>query len=155
MSGTGKTSVGTSAFNEKAIQWWEGRDLQRKNVKDGEPSIALWLNVGRFQRRYLEVASEMSEKAEWQCELSETSLLFIDDVDKLKPTAGLLELVYAVLDERLSSRRTTILTTNLSGKSLADRWGEEYGPYLVRRIRDFCLTVDFDLRNDPVSTGLS
>jgi DNA replication protein DnaC len=88
---------------------------------------------------------DAESKAEWQSDLSRVSILFIDDVDKLKPSEGLMELVFAVLDDRLSFGRPTILTTNLTGNSLAERWGEEVGPYLVRRIRDFCLTVDFDV----------
>ena len=112
--------------------------------KEGQAPSGLWLNVGRFRERYMRVMKLAEEKADWIWELSNTDMLFLDDLDKLKPSEGLLELVFAVLDDRLSNNKTTILTTNLDGEELAQRWGDEVGPYLVRRLRDFCLCINFD-----------
>ena len=55
-----------------------------------------------------------------------------------------MEVIYSVLEERLSNGRLTILTTNVTGQELSRRWGQEYGPYLVRRLREFSVAIDFD-----------
>jgi hypothetical protein len=49
------------------------------------------------------------------------------------------ELIYSVLDERFANGKLTTFTTNAAGMELQRRWGPEYGPYLVRRIREFCV----------------
>ena len=78
-------------------------------------------------------------------QLSNCEFLFLDDIDKIKPTEGLQELLFAALDERSGyQNRKTIFTTNLSGNQLGEKWGGEYGPYLIRRLRDFCVPIDCD-----------
>lgn len=155
-SGTGKTRLGTIAFNRRCAWYWQGRDEERRNVQSGDANITgLWFNVNGFRNCYSRVMRDSEAKAHWQSQLSTNETLFIDDVDKLKPTEGLMELVFAVLDERLTNSRATILTTNLTGNTLAQRWGDEVGPYLVRRIRDYSLTVGFDVWRKSLAVKVS
>jgi hypothetical protein len=51
---------------------------------------------------------------------------------------------YSVLDDRFAEGNLTIITTNVGGRELERRWGPEYGPYLLRRIHEFCLAINFD-----------
>ncbi len=145
VSGTGKTRLGTYAASQVAGEWWSGeKEAQKAETRD-DFYTGFWFSVGRFRERYLEVAKELKPKGDWMHQLSTCEVLFLDDVDKLKPSDGLLELLFSIIDNRLSNGATTILTTNLSGDSLGERWGNEYGPYLVRRLREFCLCLDFDV----------
>jgi hypothetical protein len=65
-----------------------------------------------------------------------------------------VEIIYGILDERLSDGKVTILTTNASGQELERNWGEEYGPFLVRRLREFSLTINFDPQVQRRQVGL-
>ncbi len=148
-SGTGKTRLGTYAFNTLVVGSWPGRIEHEREFKNGgDVHAGRWFNVNRFREHYRRILKDEEAKAEWQSELSNASRLFIDDIDKLKPAEGLLELLFGILDERLSCDRGTILTTNFCGSELEQKWGEEYGPYLVRRLREFCLCVHFDKSNE-------
>jgi DNA replication protein DnaC len=145
LSGAGKTQLATWATLQIATEWWSGEKEQALSVKDGEGCVGLWFGVDTFRRRYGEVYRDYEARGEWQRELCECIVLSLDDIDKVKPSDGFLELLFAVLDTRLTSARRTILTTNLNGAALAQRWGDDYGPYLVRRLADYCVAVDFDV----------
>ncbi len=145
LSGTGKTRLGTLAFNAEVLRQWSGRKAEERNIRTGEDSPSgLWFNINGFLTQYRRLMRDAEQKGLWQEELTSAYVLFLDDVDKMKPTEGLTELLFAIFDDRLSNCRETILTTNLNGEALAARWGEEVGPYLVRRLRDYCLCIDFD-----------
>jgi DNA replication protein DnaC len=46
--------------------------------------------------------------------------------------------LFAVIDERTSNLKTTIITTNYTGDKLLDRFqNKETGVALVRRLRDY------------------
>ena len=110
-----------------------------------EPSNVQWLPVGKLLQRYRDVIRDNDGKAELQRTLTNCEFLFLDDIDKIKPTEGLQELLFAALDERSGYKnRKTIFTTNLSGNQLEEKWGPEYGPYLVRRLKDFCYPINCD-----------
>ena len=134
-SGTGKTRIGTEAFMALCLQ----------NGREWEPSNIQWLPVGKLLQRYRDVIRDNEGKAELQRTLTNCEFLFLDDIDKIKPTEGLQELLFAALDERSGyQNRKTIFTTNLSGNQLEEKWGPEYGPYLVRRLKDFCYPINCD-----------
>jgi len=147
-SGSGKTRLGTYAFNKRVITNWQGRITHERDFRNGDCNHAgRWFSVNQFREHYRRIIKDEEKKAEWQSELSNADRLFLDDVDKLKPAEGLLELLFGILDDRLSYGRETILTTNFCGTELEEKWGEEYGPYLVRRLREFCLCIHFDKPN--------
>lgn len=147
-SGTGKTR--TSLIVAAKSVMWNGEDYEReKRNPEGEFS-GLWYSVGKFAQQYSEVARDMAAKSKWLKQMMVADTLVLDDIDKIRPTEGMLEFLFAVLDHRLNQKyEPTILTTNLVGEELAERWGPEYGPYLVRRIRERCLALDFDMEAQP------
>jgi hypothetical protein len=116
------------------------------DIEDGEYPSGVWINAIRFRQRYLETMhfTQAAARARWIDKLSHCTALLFDEIDKLKASEGLAEILYGILDERLSDDRLTILTTNSTGPELQAKWGEEYGPYLVRRLRDFCRSIDCD-----------
>lgn len=144
-SGTGKTRVATWAFLEQIVFWWAGRKDENEDLAYGGGGGGLWYSVATFRQKYLESLRDHENKAKWLQRLYKVNSLCLDDIDKLRSSEGLLELLYSVLDTRLADKdKATIVTTNLCGDALAERWGPEYGPYLVRRLREFSLTLNFD-----------
>jgi len=145
VSGTGKTRVATWAFLEQIVSWWCGRKVEREDLATGIGGAGLWYSVATFRQKYLECLRDCEGRAKWLQQLRTVRVLCLDDIDKFRSSEGLLELLYSILDARLlETELTTILTTNLCGDALAERWGPEYGPYLVRRLREFSLTLNFD-----------
>jgi hypothetical protein len=143
-SGAGKTRTGTWAFLELVGQSWEGSRLEREDIAMDGGQVGLWYNVLGFQQKYQQCMLDSKAKAGWLRQLSRAFILYLDDIGKLRGTPGMQELLFSVLDERLPhGALTTILTTNFCGDALIDRWGPDYGPYLVRRLKEFSLTLDF------------
>jgi DNA replication protein DnaC len=65
-------------------------------------------------------------------------VLVFDDLGKEKLTSRLESDLFAVIDERSSNLRTTIITTNYTGDRLVDRFNnKETGVAFVRRLRDY------------------
>lgn len=141
ISGTGKTMMGTNVLLRMGAADWFGRE-QAEEYSD---IAALWFSAPRFRLKYLDVCKDNDARQTWIEELNRAYTLMIDDIDKLKATEGLSELIYGVLEERFTHGWRTILTANSGGRLLEDHFGEGYGPYIVRRIRDFCLCLDFDV----------
>lgn len=70
--------------------------------------------------------------------LIEVPLLALDDLGKEKLTARVEADLFAIIDERTSNRRTTIITTNYNGAGLEARFtNAETGPAFVRRLKEF------------------
>jgi hypothetical protein len=146
-SGTGKTRVAIHTADARMLVRWPGSELMSYRMEKGSRAQpVLWLNARGFRREYLDTmhCSQASERADWVTSLCLCHLLILDDADKLKVSEGLLEVLYSVLDERFSNNKLTILTANTRGPDLERKWGPQYGPYLVRRVRDFCLAINFD-----------
>jgi hypothetical protein len=146
-SGVGKTRIATHVATLRMQRRWKGHKLVDYRVAEETLFVpGLWINAARFRKRYQETLhfSKASERARWVDNLCTCVLLVLDDPDKLKPSEGLVEILFSILEERFANKKLTILTTNAGGKQLERRWGPEYGPYLVRRIREFCLAIDCD-----------
>ena len=70
--------------------------------------------------------------------LVSTPVLVLDDLGKERLTARLEADLFAVIDDRTSNLRTTIITTNYTGDRLVERFqNKETGVALVRRLRDY------------------
>jgi DNA replication protein DnaC len=66
------------------------------------------------------------------------SVLVLDDLGKERLTARMETDLFAVIDERTSGMRTTIITTNYTGETLLDRFtNKETGVAIIRRMRDY------------------
>ncbi len=69
-------------------------------------------------------------------------VLVLDDLGKERLTQRLESDLFAVLDERTSNLKTTIITTNYTGDKLVDRFqNKETGVALVRRLRDYFVAI--------------
>ncbi len=75
-------------------------------------------------------------------DLIKIDLLIFDDLGKERATPRLASDLFAVLDERSTSMRPTIITTNFNGPALVDRFDDkEMAAALVRRFRDYYTLV--------------
>lgn len=84
--------------------------------------------------------------------LIERRVLVLDDFGKERLTQRMASDLFAVIDERSTARRCTIITTNFNGQSLLDRFDskdKETGAALIRRIKDFYKIVGMGL-DSPV-----
>ncbi|NBR91550.1 MAG: ATP-binding protein [Rhodobacteraceae bacterium] len=65
-------------------------------------------------------------------------LLAFDDLGKERLTQRLESDLFAIIDERTSNLRPTIITTNYNGTTLLERFNnKETGEALLRRIREY------------------
>jgi DNA replication protein DnaC len=66
------------------------------------------------------------------------SLLVIDDLGKERLTQRMESDLFAIIDERTSNKRSTIITTNYNGSGLSDRFSNgETGSAIIRRLKDY------------------
>lgn len=64
-------------------------------------------------------------------------LLFLDDVDKARPSAFTAEMLFRLVDAAYSNAHQVIVTSNFHPQRLAAHWsdgGEAYGPAIIRRL---------------------
>jgi len=98
---------------------WDGSYFEAYNVeKRCGRSKGVWQNARRSRQKYQETMhfSKSAERGSWVDELCNCELLVLDELDKLKPSEGLLEIIYSVLEARFHGYSLTILTTKMSGK---------------------------------------
>jgi DNA replication protein DnaC len=142
LSGTGKTRLAIWAASMTVD--FPGRDEVAAYEEAELARVCIFLNAQAFRVAYLETQKDPTGRAAWQDELARCRLLVLDDVSKIKPTDGQLELLFSVLDVRYGEPLTTILTANHAGGALERLWGEEWGVPLVRRMRERSYSVNFD-----------
>jgi hypothetical protein len=143
--GTGKTRIGTLAAMFCAGASWFGSDEQEDYGQDFQ-GTGLWLSPGKLRERY---NSGFEQREQLRSAMFYTGVLMLDDLDKLNVTvkdggSGISELIHTVIDERLHSRRITIITCNSSGPRLAEKLGGDVGEYTVSRIRRLGTIINFD-----------
>ena len=64
-------------------------------------------------------------------------LLYLDDLGKEKMTDRMASVMFALIDQRTQFKRSTIITTNLTGDQLLERFHDkEIGNAFVARLRD-------------------
>jgi DNA replication protein DnaC len=71
-------------------------------------------------------------------------LLILDDFGKERLTQRMASDLFAIVDERSTSRRATIISTNFNGSTLLDRFDnrdKETGVALIRRLKDYYRAV--------------
>lgn len=74
----------------------------------------------------------------------EFPVLILDDLGAEKPTARLLECVFAIIDERLRQDAPLVCTTNFTEKALREKFnaaGDSYGDRIVGRLREACVWI--------------
>jgi DNA replication protein DnaC len=69
-------------------------------------------------------------------------VLCFDDFGKERLTNRMETDMFAIIDERTSNNRTTIITTNYNSKTLYDRFNnKETAEAFIRRLRDYFTTI--------------
>lgn len=69
--------------------------------------------------------------------MTNVPLLFLDDLGKEKMTDRMASCLFALVDQRTMHKRTTIITTNLTGETLLERFHDkETGAAFVARLKD-------------------
>lgn len=72
--------------------------------------------------------------------MTDVPLLFLDDLGKEKMTERMASCLFALIDQRSVHRRPTIITTNLTGETLLDRFHDkELGAAFVARLKESTL----------------
>ena len=77
-------------------------------------------------------------------------LVVFDDFGKERLTSRMATDLFAVIDERSTARRTTIISTNFNGSTLLERFenrDKETGVALIRRLKDYYRTVGIGVDN--------
>lgn len=126
-TGTGKTRTAWLIFNRL---WY-----------NNFPEKAVWLPM-----RKLEMAIEKGfddhkhgKVLDYFCTVP---LLAFDDLGKERLTPRMESDLFAIIDERTSNLRPTIITTNYNGTTLLDRFNnKETGEALLRRLREYYYAV--------------
>lgn len=79
----------------------------------------------------------------WLDRVAECSLVFFDDLGKLKLTERAEVELFGVIERRCAAELPIIVTTNDTGDSLAARMTDNRGPAMIRRLREFCEPIQF------------
>jgi DNA replication protein DnaC len=89
------------------------------------------------------IAAGDGSAIEFSDDLVQVGLLILDDVFKAKPTERIEELLFAVIDERGAWERPCLVSLNDTGETLKERLSTDRGPALIRRLRDYCIPIQF------------
>jgi hypothetical protein len=73
--------------------------------------------------------------------LKSAKVLAFDDLDKDRLSPKAEEALFAVISHRCDHGKPTLITTNLTGEPLVARMSAEMGPALLRRLREFSVTI--------------
>jgi DNA replication protein DnaC len=117
-NGTGKSRVSVAAANEACararVRWYSA------------PVLIARLGSGGFDSPERTAALEA---------LMGTGPLVLDDLDKARPTEYAAEALFTAIDARVDGGGQLLVTTNLNGAELAQRWAQPYGAALADRLQ--------------------
>lgn len=75
--------------------------------------------------------------------MTSPQILLLDDLGKSKLTQRVTEGLFQIIDKRSRAFKTTILTTNETGGSLANRCDDkELAEAAIRRLKEFCRIIN-------------
>jgi DNA replication protein DnaC len=89
----------------------------------------------------LEYSQSMDNASRLIHNLYSCDVLFIDDFGKCKMTDRVETALFDVIDQRTSSLKPIILTTNFNGETLLQKLSADKGLPIVARIREFCAPI--------------
>lgn len=132
--------------------------VRRAWVKETEKSVNMKfmvLTMRKFEGM-IEKGFQDKEHAEVIEGIINAKLLAIDDFGKERLTSRLASDFFAVIDERSTARRPTIITTNFNGSALIERFenrDKETGVALIRRLKDYytCVGIGVDSQTSPAN----
>jgi hypothetical protein len=79
----------------------------------------------------------------WISELCAVDAVLLDDLGKAKMTERVEAELFGLVEKRAANFKPLLVTTNFTGQLLLQKLSEGTGPALVRRLRDFCITINF------------
>jgi DNA replication protein DnaC len=80
---------------------------------------------------------------EWVEDRAKCSLLFLDDVFKVKLTESFEAAMFAIVDHRFNNNLPIIVTLNDTGQTLSARMTNDRGDAFIARLKEMCDTVHF------------
>ena len=80
---------------------------------------------------------------EWVMERSRCSLLFLDDVFKVKLTESFEAAMFAIVDYRMNHNLPIIATLNDTGATLSARMTDDRGDAFIARLKEMSETIHF------------
>lgn len=83
------------------------------------------------------------DAADWIQRKIDADILIADDLFKAKVSDSLGMSIFTVFDQRTSCGRPIICTLNESPASLRERFGEDRGPAIFRRLHEYCECIAF------------
>lgn len=139
LSGTGKTTAALERI-------WHDTVTCDGVVCGANRQLPLTLTGHAFARR---VAGQVRDLDRLMDELIEPDWLLIDDLDKRGNADGQFSAVVQqslldLVEARSVEGQATVLTLNSTGSELMAKFDESIGPYLLRRLRERFVSIDFD-----------
>jgi hypothetical protein len=137
ISGTGKTTV--------AHEWlWRKVTCNGKIRQTETPAIAM---TGHEFARI--VAAKSLELEELMDDWISADALLLDDLDKRGDREGryspaVQQALFDLIESRTTRGKPTCLTLNSNGEQLLEKFGDDIGEYLLRRLRERFTAIDFD-----------
>jgi len=105
------------------------------------PDKAVWLPMRKLEMA-IEKGFEDHKHGQVLDYFCNVPLLCFDDLGKERLTQRMEADLFAIIDERTSNNRTTIITTNYNSKTLYDRFNnKETAEAFIRRLRDYFTTI--------------
>jgi len=136
---SGLLLIGPTGTGKSRSAW----ALAEREFKAAHSVLALNALAGMdYARRY---SDSIYSATEWVSRAVTTSLLILDDVFKVKLTDSFEAALFAIISERTENHRPCIVTSNDTGESLLRRFSPDRGEPFVRRLREFCQTIVFEL----------
>lgn len=126
---------GVTGRGKSRIMW---QVMKRLAVEQG----LLPVHFGAGELSLLVSAAWTDMKAEAFVQLVKTAkVLAFDDLDKDRLSPKAEEALFAVISHRCDHGKPTLITTNLTGEPLVARMSAEMGTALLRRLREFSVTI--------------
>ncbi len=90
-------------------------------------------------------AFRSGDAEDWLQSIRKVDVLFLDDLDTIKLTEAVEEVIYEIFEYRPSHDKPVIVTINQCGSQLGERMSTlERGQKIVERMREACSVVNFD-----------
>lgn len=104
--------------------------------------VCSWVDSDTFASECVAALRGDTERHFYKDMLS-PQILLLDDLGKSKLTQRVTEGFFQVIDKRSRALKTTIITTNETGESLANRCEDkELAEAAIRRLKEFCRIVN-------------
>lgn len=107
------------------------------------PTAPTWMPAVTFSHEVQTRFGGDRDGPGWIDGLASRSIVILDDLGKGKLTERVQAELFGLLDARFSHGRATVITCNLAGDGLLQSFSADFGPPLVRRLREFCVAIGF------------